>query len=96
MTLIFNQSECIDIINNEIKPSHFMKIEDSNKYLLGEEIGMEPWELLLLLYSIEGKCRITICENDINEVGLRRVNDIVFLVNKAIQNNEKNENSDFR
>lgn len=92
MSELFNQSRCIEIINKKVVMNDILDESNVNEYLLGEKIGMEPWELLLLLYSIEKEYNVTISEEDINTIGMRRVSDIVLLVNKTLQN----ENSNFR
>lgn len=79
---IFKNRFNIDLFNDK---EHI----DGNDSLLGKKFGLLARDLVYLLYDVERKFNITIPQNDIDNIKFDTLNNIVKVINKELQQKDK-------
>lgn len=93
-----NFSENIDMnikLNNIFKKRFDIDLFDNksdiniNDNLLGKNFRLKARDLIYLLYDIEKEFNIVISEDDIDNIKFNTINNIISIINKALQQKEK-------
>lgn len=93
-----NFSENIDMnikLNNIFKKRFNIDLFDNksdiniNDNLLGKNFRLKARDLIYLLYDIEKEFNIVISEDDIDNIKFNTINNIISIINKALQQKEK-------
>lgn len=78
---IFNNRYTIDLFNNK----QDININDN---LLGNKFQLKPRDLIYLLYDVEKEFDITVSDDDIDNIKFNTINNIIYIINKALQKKE--------